>query len=183
MLFPSPNPKPKKCSKPPLDKEDDTINVLCPLTRASRACAEIPSPSSRPGGMTLTPFETETHLPFLYTLVQQSKLKMCGETSFKNIKYKTLPYSYFKSLYLQVYLFKKNVKDTVIQHNSSFSFLLSTSLKRNPKSRTHSSEVRLPSEGCGSLRVHQAKVCLPRATLARTFKRGRSRGLCPLEAK
>lgn len=99
--------------------------------------------------MTLTPFEIETHLSLLYILVQQSKLKMYGATSFKNIKYKTLPYSISNHSIYRFIFSKKNVKDTVIQHNSSFSFLLSTSLKRNSRSRIHP-EVWLPLEGPGA---------------------------------
>lgn len=107
---------------------------------------------------------------------------MCGATSFKNIKYKTLPYSISNHSIYSFIFSKKNVKDTVIQHNSSFSFLLSTFLKRNSRSRAHS-ETWLPSERSRSLTVHQSRVCLPRAMLTRTFKCGRSWGLCPLEAK
>lgn len=74
---------------------------------------------------------------------------MCGATSLKIIKYKTLPYNISNH---SIYKFisskkkKKKVKDTVIQHNSSFSFHLSTSLKRNSRSGKHSGET-LPTWG------------------------------------
>lgn len=72
---------------------------------------------------------------------------MCGATSLKIIKYKTLPYNISNhSIYKFISSKKKKVKDTVIQHNSSFSFLLSTSLKRNSRSRKHSGET-LPTWG------------------------------------
>lgn len=94
MLFPSPNPKPKKCLKSSLDKEDWTP-LMCYAhwqKPAERVQKHLLLPQGQ-GGTTLTPFEIETHLSLLYILVQQSKLKMYGATSFKNIKYKTLPYS------------------------------------------------------------------------------------------
>lgn len=68
---------------------------------------------------------------------------MCGATSLKIIKYKTLPYISNHSIYKFIFS-KRKVKDTVIQHNSSFSFLLSTSLKRNSRSGKHSG-VMLPT--------------------------------------
>lgn len=119
-----------------------------------------------------------------YTLLFSHRRSMCGASSFKNIKYKTLPYSISNhSIYKFIFSKKKNVKDTVIQHNSSFSFLLWTSLKRNFRSRKESG-ARLPSRGApGELTVHQCGVFLPRVTLARTFKCGRSGELCSSEAK
>lgn len=126
-------------------------------------------PSTRPI------FPSYTHL------FSNQSLKCVGQLASRisNIK---LCHIVFQITLFTVLSFQKNVKDTVIQHNSSFSFLLSTSLKRNSRSRTHY-EAWLPLEGSGSLTVHQSRVHLPRATLARTFKCGRSWGLCPLEAK
>lgn len=49
---------------------------------------------------------------------------MYGATSLKNIKYKTLPYNISNhSIYKFIFFLKKKAEDTVIQHNSSFSFL------------------------------------------------------------
>lgn len=59
---------------------------------------------------------------------------------------------------------KKNVKDTVIQHNSSFPFLLSISLKRNSRSRIHS-EVWLPLEGPGAWQSISLKFIFPEPLL------------------
>lgn len=110
--------------------------------------ADTSSPSSRPQGSGLDSLQPWLLSLLLYTLVQQSKISVCGASSFKNIKYKTLPYSISNhSIYKFIFSKKKKkVKDTVIQHNSSFSFLLWTSLKRNFRSRKESG-ARLPSRG------------------------------------
>lgn len=182
MLFPSPNPKPKKCSKPPLNKEDWTPSVC--YAHWQEPAEHVQKYLLLPQGQEVWPwlpsklrpiFPSNTHL------FSNQSLKCVGQLASRisNIK---LCHIVISNHSIYRFIFSKNVKDTVIQHNSSFSFLLSTSLKRNSRSRIHS-EVWLPSEGSRSLTVHQSKVCRPRATLARTFKCGRSRGLCPLEAK
>lgn len=127
MLFPSPNPKPKKYSKPPLDKEDWTPSMCYTHWQepAERVQKYLFLPQGQ-GGETLTPFD-KTHFPSYTHLFSNQSLKCVGQLASRISNIKLCHIVFQITLFTVLSFQKKNVKDTVIQHNSSFSFLLSIS--------------------------------------------------------
>lgn len=88
--------------------------------------ADTSSPSSRPQGSGLDSLQPRLLSLLLYTLVQQSKISVCGASSFKNIKYKTLPYSISNHSIYKFIFSKKKKKSKRYSNSTQFKFFFSS---------------------------------------------------------
>lgn len=132
-----------------------------------------------PGGQRGQPWLSSALRP-----LSPSCTHLFSNQSLRNIKYKTLPYSISNhSIYKFIFSKKKKkVKDTVIQHNSSFPFLLERSLKRHSRSRKHSGMV-LPSRGVPRERDSPLTLEFAQNRSCRDIQTWEILGLSSLEAK
>lgn len=105
-------------------------------------------------------------------------------TSFKDIKYKTLPYSIISNHSIYKFIFSKKKKCKRYSNSTQFKFFFSClNFPKEEFQKRTLEQGYCPKGLLGSSTVHQFGVGLSRVTLARTFKCRRSWGLCSLEAK
>jgi len=111
---------------------------------------------------------------------------MCGATSLKIIKYKTLPYN-ISNHSIYKFIFAKKKKSKRYSNSTQFKFFFSSfnfPKEEFQKRETLWGDAANPRGLLGSLTVHhQFGVCLPRVTLARTFECGRYWELCSFEGQ
>lgn len=135
--------------------------------------------------MTLTPFCLASSLSLWYTTVQQSKLKCVEQLALRISNIKLCHTVLFQiTLFTSLSFQKKKKKSKRYSNSTQFKFFFSCLNFPKEEFQKHTLEQGCcPKRLLGSSTVRRLGVCLSRVTLARTFKCGRSWGLCSLEAK